>query len=76
MAIQPGERLPQVTFAEFASAVGLAMGGSARGFGTRSRRYAMVVDDGVVLALSVEESPRDVDVSGADAVLAKLDALR
>ena len=36
----------------------------------------MIVDDGVVLTLSVEEAPRDVDVSGADAVLAKLDALR
>lgn len=61
--------------ADFARATGLDMDGSARGFGTRSRRYAMIVEDGVVAALSLEELGRNVDVSGAEAVLAKLDAL-
>ncbi len=61
--------------ADFARAAGLDTDGSARGFGTRSRRYAMIVEDGVVAALSLEEMGRSVDVSGAEAVLAQLDAL-
>ena len=49
------------------------MDGSGRGFGTRSQRYAMIVDDGVVRALAVEDSPANADVSGAEALLARLD---
>lgn len=59
--------------AEFARAIGLEMDGSARGFGTRSQRYSMVVEDGVVAALSVEETPRQAEASGAEALLATLD---
>ena len=59
--------------ADFAKAIGLSMDGSGRGFGTRSQRYAMIVDDGVVRALAVEDSPGNADVSGADALLARLD---
>ncbi len=57
---------------DFARAIGLEMDGSARGFGTRSQRYCMTVDDGVVTALSVEETPGRADLSGADALLARL----
>ncbi len=60
----------------FARAIGLEMDGSARGFGLRSQRYAMIVDDGVVTSLSVEEVARDATKSGADALLATLDTLR
>ena len=38
----------------FAEAVDLTMDGSAFGLGTRSQRYAMVIDDGVVTTLKVE----------------------
>ena len=53
---------------EFAAAVGLEMDGSGFGLGTRSQRYAMVIDDGVVTALQVEPGP-GLSVSAADAVL-------
>ncbi len=60
--------------ADFTKAVGLEFDGSARGLGVRSKRYAMVVEDGVVRDLKVEEAPGVVEVSGADAVLASLQA--
>jgi peroxiredoxin len=52
----------------FAEAVGLEMDGSGFGLGTRSQRYAMVIEDGVVTALQVEPGP-GLTVSAADAVL-------
>ncbi len=52
----------------FTDAVGLEMDGSAFGLGTRSQRYAMVIDDGVVSALNVEPGP-GLSVSSADAIL-------
>ncbi len=55
----------------FARALGLELDLSARGFGVRSKRYAMVVRDGVVRYLGVEPGT-EVGVSGADAVLAAL----
>lgn len=57
--------------ADFTKAVGLEFDLSGAGLGIRSRRYAMVLQDGVVTDLSVEEGG-GVEVSGADAVLAKL----
>lgn len=56
---------------EFTKAVGLEMDGSGFGLGTRSQRYAMVIDGGVVSALHVEPGP-GLTVSAADAVLAEL----
>jgi peroxiredoxin len=55
----------------FTSAVGLELDGSGFGLGTRSRRYAAILEDGVVRELMVEAGP-GLDVSSADAVLAKL----
>jgi peroxiredoxin len=57
--------------AEFSNAVGLAFDGSGFGMGTRSQRYAMIVQDGVVKSLFVEK-PMEFKVSGAEAVLAAL----
>ncbi|MPZ38597.1 MAG: redoxin family protein [Rhizobiales bacterium] len=57
---------------EFAKATDLSFDGSAGGLGTRSRRYAMLVDDGTVKILNVEESPGKVEVSGGDALLKAL----
>jgi glutaredoxin/glutathione-dependent peroxiredoxin len=56
---------------DFTRAVGLEMDGSAYGLGQRSRRYAMVVQDGVVKTLNVE-SPGAFEVSSAEAVLRAL----
>ena len=53
---------------EFTEAVGLELDGSSFGLGTRSQRYAMVIDDGVVSALQVEPGP-GLSVSSADAIL-------
>ncbi len=58
--------------ATFTRAIGLAFDGSALGLGTRSKRYAMLVEDGVVKALFVEEAPGQVEVSGADSILEAL----
>jgi peroxiredoxin len=55
--------------ANFARAIGLSADMSARGLGMRSQRYSMLVDDGVVRKLHVEEAPGKAEVSGADALL-------
>lgn len=56
---------------EFTAKVGLEMDGSRIGLGTRSQRYAAIIEDGVVQELMVESAP-GLDVSSADSVLAKL----
>ena len=56
---------------DFARKVDLVMDASGFGMGLRSKRYAMVVKDGVVDVLNIEEAP-GVSVSGAAAVLAAL----
>lgn len=56
---------------EFAGAMGLELDASGLGLGTRSQRYAAILEDGVVKELMVEASP-GLDVSSADSVLAKL----
>ena len=57
--------------ATLAKALGLEMDGSGIGFGTRSQRYAAIVEDGVVTKLAVEK-PMAFDVSSAEAILAAL----
>jgi peroxiredoxin len=52
----------------FTKAVGLELDLTARGLGLRAARYAMVVDDGVVQSLHVEEAG-GLDVSAAEKVL-------
>jgi peroxiredoxin len=58
--------------ADFAKAVGLELDASAMGLGVRSKRYCMVVDDGVVKSLAIEDAPGKADASGADALLKSL----
>lgn len=58
--------------AAFTQATGLTLDASAHGLGLRSQRYAMIVDDGVVTHLAVEDAPPKVDTSGAEAILAAL----
>ncbi len=62
--------------ADFARAVGFCVDGSARGMGPRSSRYAMLVEDGVVAVLAVEEVSGRADLSGAAAMVAALNARR
>ncbi|MEE8245124.1 MAG: peroxiredoxin [Pseudomonadales bacterium] len=56
---------------DFTKAVGLEMDGSGFGLGTRSQRYAMIVEDGTVTKLAVEE-PGQFEVSKAEAILEAL----
>ncbi|HEY9233886.1 MAG TPA: peroxiredoxin [Phenylobacterium sp.] len=56
---------------DFTKAVGLEMDGSKFGMGTRSQRYSMIVEDGVVKELNVE-APGEFKVSAADYMLAQL----
>ena len=56
---------------DFTTALGLDFDASGFGLGRRSRRYAMVVEDGVVSVLAVEDGP-GLDVSAAEKILAAL----
>jgi peroxiredoxin len=56
--------------AEFAKAIDLTLDGTGFGMGIRSKRYAMIVDNGVVVDVAVDE--KGFEVSSAEAVLAKL----
>ena len=55
--------------AAWAKAVGITADLTERGLGVRSGRYAMVVDDGVVKTLNIEDAPGKAEVSGADNLL-------
>lgn len=56
---------------DFTKAIGLEMDATKYGMGTRSQRYAMVVEDGVVKELNVEE-PGGYSVSSAEHVLKQI----
>ena len=58
--------------ANFAKALGLTADLTERGLGVRSQRYAMVVQDGVVKALNVEDAPGKAEISGADNLMKSL----
>ncbi len=57
---------------DFAKALGLDMDGTGFGLGIRSKRYAMLVEDGVVRVLNVEDAPSKADMSGAENLLTAL----
>ena len=56
---------------EFTKALGLEMDGSGFGLGTRSKRFALIAEDGAVTELLVEEGG-GLEVSSAENVLSKL----
>lgn len=58
--------------ADFAKALGLDVDLSSFGLGPRSKRYAMIVEDGVVRFLAVEDSPPEHKKATAETVLAAL----
>lgn len=55
----------------FVKALGLEMDGSKFGMGTRGQRFSMIVEDGVVKELNVEQ-PGDFRVSSAEHLLSQL----
>ena len=56
---------------EFTKAVGLEMDGTGFGMGMRSKRYSMILEDGVVKSLNVEQGG-EFKVSAADYMLGQL----
>ena len=56
--------------ADFTTAIGLTLDGTGFGMGTRSQRFAMIVDDGVVSLLNVDQAA--LEGSSAEAILAAL----
>lgn len=58
--------------ADFARAIGADMDARAKGRGTRSKRYAMLVEDGVVTSIHIEDSPTQVTSSSAETLLQEM----
>ncbi|PXF62556.1 peroxiredoxin [Kangiella spongicola] len=56
--------------ADFAEALGLDMDGTGFGMGVRSKRFAMIAEDGVVTALEVDE--KGFEKSSAENILSLL----
>jgi peroxiredoxin len=56
---------------EFTAKLGLELDGSGFGLGQRSQRFAMIVENGTVTHLNVEEGP-GVDVSSAETMMGLL----
>jgi len=57
--------------ADFTKAVGLDFDASKFGMGLRSQRYSMIVDDGVVKELNIEQAG-EFKVSSAEYLMAQL----
>jgi len=57
---------------EFAKALDLVLDGSGAGLGIRSKRYAMLVEDGVVTKLNIEDAPGKAENSGAENLLKQM----
>jgi len=56
----------------FTKAIGMDIDLSDFGMGVRSRRYSMVIDNGTVTMLNIEETPKQATKSGAAALLEAL----
>lgn len=57
---------------DFTKAVGMELDLTERGLGLRSLRYAMIVDDGKVTELNVDDVPSNASASSAENILAAL----
>ncbi|MDP5359219.1 MAG: redoxin family protein, partial [Paracoccaceae bacterium] len=57
---------------EFTTAIGMNFSAAAVGFVNRSKRYSMLVEDGVVSILNAEESPGVCEISAGETLLAEL----
>ncbi len=56
---------------EFTKAIGMDFTAPPAGLFGRSKRYAMIVEDGVVSVLGEEANPGECDISGGEALLQK-----
>ncbi len=56
----------------FTTAIGMNFSAAPVGFVNRSKRYSMLVDDGVVKILNAEESPGVCEISAGETLLAQL----
>ena len=56
---------------DFVKAIGLTMDATGAGLGHRGQRFSMIVKDGVITTLNVEE-PREYKVSSAEHMLGQL----
>ena len=57
---------------EFTTSIGMNFSAAAVGFVNRSKRYSMLVDDGVVTIFNAEESPGVCEISAGETLLAEL----
>jgi len=57
---------------DFTAAMGMELDLTERGLGVRSKRYAMLVKDGTVATLLIEDAPGEAVKSSADALLAAM----
>jgi peroxiredoxin len=73
--VNPGGRIMILAdgSAGFTKAIGLDIDLGPFGLGIRSKRYAMLVDDGVVKALNVEDAPPQHDKSSAETLCSLID---
>ena len=56
----------------FTQAMEMTVDLSAAGLGERSKRYSMLVEDGVIKQLNVEESPGKAEASSAETLLGQI----
>ena len=59
--------------ADFAKKLGLEIDLTQFGLGVRSKRYSMLVEDGVVKKLNVEDAPPQHDKSSAETLCSQID---
>jgi peroxiredoxin len=57
---------------EFAKGIDLAFDGAAAGLGTRVKRFSMLVDNGVVKSVHIEDAPGKCEVTSGQALLKDL----
>ena len=57
---------------DFTRAIGMEIDASGFGMGKRSARYSLLVEDGVVRQVNVEEAPGQMKVSSAESMLDRL----
>jgi peroxiredoxin len=71
---QVGDRVMMLAdgAADFTRAIGMEIDMSGYGMGVRSKRYSMLVEDGVVKQINLEENPGEAKQSGAETMLAQI----
>lgn len=58
--------------ADFVKKIGLTIDLTEHGLGVRSKRYSMIVDDGVVKSINIDEAPPTHDKSSAETLCATI----